>query len=167
MFSQIELNYPMFMFMLALIILFAALSFEISVILSVAYGTIAVSLTIVFLFDVIQKRIKSNKEIVEEKFLRMQREAEKSLETIIKIRITAKQETLKSIEQDFEYENKELQARVNFLSKVTPILAISIALLFLNSFNVNSKDLESNLLYGIFRGSPGLVAVVALIISYI
>ncbi len=164
-FSQIKFNYPMFMSILTILIVFAASIFEVNTVSSFIYIVIAVVFTTVFLVDVIQGRIKSDKQTVQEKFLRMQEEAEENLEIIIKIRNTAKPETLKSIEQDFEYENKKIQVTANFLNKMAPIVAILIAILFVNSLNVNNKEIGSNLLYGIFQGLPGLVAVIALIMS--
>lgn len=110
-------------------------------------------------------KIKSNKEVVQEKFLRMQREARKNLRIIIHLRTVASKEILKSMEQDFENENKQLQSRANFLSKLIPFLTIIIIVLFLN-ISVDPKILNNNdLLYNIFQGSAGLYTLFVLILN--
>lgn len=96
---------------------------------------------------------KSNKELIEEKFLRMQCEAINNLYVVIYLRKNASREILKSIEQDFENENKQLQSRANFLSKLIPFLTIIIIVLFLN-INIDYKTLNTNnFLYSMFQGS--------------
>lgn len=111
------------------------------------------------------RKIRGEKQVNQAKFLRMQREARENLKLITYLLRIASKEILKSIEQDFENENKQLQSRANFLSKLIPFLTIIIIVLFLN-VNIDPKTLNDNsFVYNIFKGSAGLYTFFVLILN--
>lgn len=87
-------------------------------------------------------------------------------EIVSKLGNSYHQESLKSVEQDFEDETKRLQASKEIIAVLSPILASLIVVFTIFNFGIPEQLLKTSFVYGAVSGVPGFIALVLAVLNF-